>query len=352
MMEIRLATSADRAVWDDYVLGHPEGTAYQLFAWKEAVEQAYGFEGKYLLAENGSTVVGVFPLIDFRVPFLGKSLNSLPYCDVGGVLTDSEDLALALLCHARSLASKGAGRCQIRAARPLPLANGNQTEKVRMVLDLPEDSDQLLAGLKAKLRSQVRKPERDGLTARLGGCELVDDFYPIFARNMRLLGSPVHSRRWIEAIVGGYGERARVAVVYMPDGRPAAGGIVLLHSQTVSVPWASALREYNHMNPNMLLYWTFLGFAVDNSFRRFDFGRSTPGEGTYRFKEQWGARPEQLYWYDLCQRPEAGHSSAGRKGDRSVNPTRNRDLAANLWRMLPQAGANWLGPRIRKYISL
>jgi len=27
----------------------------------------------------------------------------------------------------------------------------------------------------------------------------------------------------------------------------------------------------------------------------FDFGRSTAGSGTYRFKEQWGAVPRQLH---------------------------------------------------------
>jgi len=43
-MQIRLATYADKDTWDDYVLKHANGTAYQLFAWRMAVEEAYAFK--------------------------------------------------------------------------------------------------------------------------------------------------------------------------------------------------------------------------------------------------------------------------------------------------------------------
>ncbi len=62
-----------------------------------------------------------------------------------------------------------------------------------MLLRLPETSDELMAGFKAKLRSQVKKPIRDGLMSELGGLELLEDFYRIMAINMRDLGSPTHS---------------------------------------------------------------------------------------------------------------------------------------------------------------
>ena len=292
-MQIRVATTDDQPVWDEYVYNHPKGLAYQLFAWKQAVKQAYGFEGKYFLAESSGDICGVLPLIELRVPLRGESLISLPYCDAGGVLADSSEVAKELLNEAFSSSQ----RCEIRSAFELDSGLSNQTDKVRMLLDLPASSNELLAGLKSKLRSQVKKPIRDGLMVKMGGGELVDTFYRIFAANMRDLGSPVHSLTWIKAVVDSYAENCRVAVVYTPNGEPAAAGIILLQRQTVSIPWASALREYNRLNPNMLLYWTFLEFAADNGHRYFDFGRSTPSEGTYRFKQQWGALPKPLYWY-------------------------------------------------------
>ena len=52
----------------------------------------------------------------------------------------------------------------------------------------------------AKLRNQIRKAVKSGLTATWSGIEGLADFYQVFATNMRDLGSPVHSRRFFAAI--------------------------------------------------------------------------------------------------------------------------------------------------------
>jgi FemAB-related protein (PEP-CTERM system-associated) len=351
-MEIRRFTDSDRHTWDTYVLAHPDGYAYHRCAWKDAVERAYGFDGIYLMAEEGGRLGGVLPLVDFKLPLFGRTLVSLPYCDVGGILADDDQIAAALQDHAVRLAHDlGARGLELRNGRKQGTAPDSAVHKVRMLLELPESSDALLAGLKAKLRSQVKKPLRDGLTATLGGAELGEEFYRVFCENMRDLGSPVHSFRWVQAILAAYGEQARVGMVRLADGTPAAAGIILLHGDKVSIPWASALRRYNRWNPNMLLYWTFLAFAADHDYCQFDFGRSTPEEGTYRFKEQWGARPQPLFWYDPTT-PERDAGPSSRGGSRSGRSSSQRRLVANLWSQLPETGANWLGPRIRKYISL
>jgi len=62
-------------------------------------------------------------------------------------------------------------------------------------------------GLDRKVRNQVRKAQKSGLTAERGGTALLDAFYAVFARNMRDLGTPllIHQpsysmlNRWIEA---------------------------------------------------------------------------------------------------------------------------------------------------------
>jgi FemAB-related protein (PEP-CTERM system-associated) len=338
---LNLNAQNDRLKWDRYVLDHPDGSAYQLTAWQAAVERAYGFSCFYFLAEDGGAIQGILPLVEHSVPLLGKSLISLPYCDAGGVLANDESTTEALLKHAQVFSSERGSKLKVHSYHPLPLPDNGNSNKVRMLLDLPENAEQLMAGLKSKVRSQARKPQRDGLTAKLGGAELCESFYRVFSRNMRDLGSPVHSRQWIETIVREYGEKARLCVVHTPDGEAAAAGLILLHSRTVSIPWASSLRRYNPLNPNMHLYWTFLSFAADHGYERFDFGRSTPGEGTYRFKVQWGAEPHPLYWYDASEQKTKNDSLS-----------RKREIAAAVWSRLPLTSATFLGARLRKYISL
>jgi FemAB-related protein (PEP-CTERM system-associated) len=348
-MRTRFANDADQFAWDDFVLNHPDGLAYHFYAWKKAVEQAYGFRGFYLLAEGQGKLRGVLPLIHLKGPLmLGGQLISLPYCDVGGVLADDQSVRSALVLRAEALAQEmRLSGPELRQSMPMGNELGYRCEsfnKVRMILELPGNAERLLGALKAKLRSQVKKPLRDGLIVRLGGEELIDDFYKVFAENMHELGSPVHSKGWIRAVIEYFDGSARVGVVYLPWGSPVAAGVILLHPRTVSVPWASSLRRFNHLNPNMLLYWSFLAFAADEGFSRFDFGRSTPGEGTYRFKKQWGAIPSPLFWENRSQsRTKKVSGFLGEAG---------RNSAKAIWARLPLPTTMTLGPILRRHISL
>jgi len=355
-LSIRLATPNDSKSWDTYVLNHPDGLAYQFFAWKEAVEGAYGFECPYFLAEAEGALCGVFPLAHIRLPLCKGTLVSLPYCDAGGILADSNDVRSRLLEQALEYATeRSISNVEIRSVVPIRMDDEKtrHPRKVRMLLSLPGDSETLLAGFKSKLRSQVKKPSKDGLRSRLGGIELLDVFYPVFAENMRDLGSPVHSREWLRCVLECYGERARCCIVTMPDGEPAAGGLILCHPQTVSIPWASSLRRLNRWNPNMLLYWSFLEYAADHGHVAFDFGRSTPEEGTYRFKAQWGAKPQALHWVHYDTRREASIESLMNPGSQSAHQGgARREIAERVIQRMPLFIARFLGSRIRRYVSL
>ncbi|MFP4035940.1 MAG: FemAB family XrtA/PEP-CTERM system-associated protein [Desulfobacteraceae bacterium] len=352
---IRLAAPDDRQVWDAYVLGHPQGLAYQLFAWKEAVEGAYGFECPYFLAEANGSICGVFPLAHVHLPLRKGALVSLPYCDAGGILADSEAIRQRLLEEAVHYASeRGIAKIEVRSVNPIGRdpEETRHPEKVRMLLHLPGDADSLMAGFKSKLRSQVRKPSKDGLQAKLGGVELLDAFYPVFAENMRDLGSPVHSEKWLRKVLEGYNSRSRCSIVTMPDGEPAAGGIILCHSQTVSIPWASSLRRLNRWNPNMLLYWSLLEYAANQGFARFDFGRSTSEEGTYRFKAQWGAEPHALHWACYETRLASGQERLKPELQAAGAHAKGRETAERVIRKTPLPLSQFLGSRLRRYISL
>lgn len=350
---VRPATDRDRGVWDEYVLGHPWGSPYHLFAWKEAIERAYAFTCTYLLAEDDSGIRGVLPLARVCLPGGKGALVSLPYCDFGGIASDDPAVSQELLHSVPEwTASRGHPPLEVRSPAPLPGWEEDTFRlgtKARLVLELPEGAQSLLAGFRSKLRSQLRKPQRDGLTSEIGGVELLDEFYGVLRRNMRDLGSPVHSREWFRCLLEGYGTRMRLCVVRMPDGSPAAGGVMFCTRRSVTVPWASSLRELNRWNPNMLLYWTMLSHAADGGWEWFDFGRSPFRAGTWRFKRQWGAEPAPLYW---------GRFRVG-NGELSPLPLNEstygggyRDLAERVIRKLPVPVATFLGSRLRKYISL
>nr|WP_321399852.1 GNAT family N-acetyltransferase [uncultured Desulfobacter sp.] len=354
-IKITVAKEIDEQPWDNYVLSHPKGIGYHFFAWKKAVENAYGLKGFYLIAKDNSKIVGLLPLIKIKLPFIGRtSLVSLPYCDAAGPLADSLDIERQLICHAKNLTGLlEAKTLTLRATEPMggiPEKATKNLLKTRMVLKLPETPEILLSSFKAKLRSQIKKPVRDGLTIVSGGIDLLDDFFLVFAENMKDLGSPPHTRKWLKSVLSGYRNRSILFLVRMPDNTPVAGGILLLHPNMVSVPWASSLRRFNKWNPNMLLYWSFLKFACDFKYPYFDFGRSTPGEGTYKFKRQWGASPKYLHWIDC----DVGNKTSGlaRGSAQKQNISQKRIIAESILQKLPAPIFKEIGRVTRRYISL
>lgn len=352
MTRVRLANRGDHAQWDDYVLAKERVTPYHTIAWKLAVEAAYGHRGHYLLAEDGGRIEGVLPLFLLCPPLLGNTLCSLPFCDVGGCLADDDDIRGQLLSEAFALArNTAAAKVEIRedaaadAETPLP-GQFEHAPKVSMTLPLPENSQALLAGFKSKLRSQIKKAEKNGLTFSNGAGEQgIDAFFHVFSRNMKQLGSPVHAKRWFQAVQQHFGDNMLLGLVSM-DSTVVGAGIVLIAAGKAYIPWASTLSAFNRYAPNMLLYWHLLQQSCDAGCKSFDFGRSTLGEGTFRFKKQWGATPAVLQWqtYDpQGQLLEAGDSGGGGGARRVIE---------NVWRRLPLSLTVGLGPPLRKYITL
>ncbi|GLR70926.1 FemAB family XrtA/PEP-CTERM system-associated protein [Agaribacter marinus] len=350
-IEVIVDNQISREHWDEYVSTQPSATPYHLFAWGEAVERAYGFKCHRFAVTENRQYVGILPVVEMRTMTGKKHFCALPYCDVGAHISNSDAIALtlkdALFKAAKKLAITD---IELRASEYelLTLDAVRPGEKVRMQLSLPDSEDALMAQFKSKLRSQIRKAEKNGLTYKTIQCNEsndghVSDFYDIIAKNMRALGSPVHAKQWYQAICSKYGKNAYIALVYSEDVAVGAA-IVLKAGNKASIPWASTLADYNRLAPNMLLYWAVLSEATKQEIAIFDFGRSTVSEGTYNFKKQWGCQPMRLDWQSFENEEQCVTAH--------VNKSKSRERIENVWRKLPLQMTNFLGPKIRKHISL
>lgn len=346
MIKIRIAEPSDQQCWDAFISSNPNTSPYQLYAWKEAIKEAYSHKAYYLIAEKNDCICGALPIIRIKAPGLPAKLSSLPFCDVGGAVYDNNETRQALINHAHNLLGDLKASCLELRERPSSCDNTQleTASKVSMLLKLPPSSDELLASFKSKLRSQINKAKKNGLYAELGTSEYhIDEFYTVFADNMHRLGSPVHSKSLFKNLAKHYGDNMNLSLIKIGD-KTIAAGIVLTINDRACIPWASTLFEYNKLSPNMLLYWSLLENLADSGCKLFDFGRSTPGEGTYKFKSQWGAEPYALQWTTTEMKGGILNNDSG--------PSKAREIIEQLWRKQPLATANIFGPLIRKYISL
>ena len=358
MITVKKLDHTHQQIWDEYVSRSAEATPYHRYAWGQAVKDSYGFDTHYLGAfDDGSTgeatLVGVLPLIKMKAPLAKPYYVSLPYCDCAGVIANNNDIKAQLQDYAKE-------RLSVREETHLLLRQGTyaacnseeitENAKVRMLLTLAPSVDEQMGAFKSKLRSQIRKAEKNGLTSTTAQFSNSDafkqqfeGFYKVMSRNMKALGSPVHSKAWFYEVLKNYGEHAFLATVY--KGSTIVGAaVVIMNGDRASIPWASTLSEFNRLAPNMLLYWSVLSESIQKGMKSFDFGRSTLNEGTYKFKKQWGCAPTALEWTEL-----AGGQIVKNE---DMQKSKAREIVEKVWCKTPLAVTNFLGPRVRKYISL
>jgi FemAB-related protein (PEP-CTERM system-associated) len=282
---------------------------------------------------------GMLPLAYMSSALFGRFLVSLPYLSVGGVLASDSDVAHQLIDRAVELADElDVKYLELRheERQPHPALNYEMLEKVHMRRDLPQSATVIWKSFDPKVRNQIRKAQKEGLTVEWGQDALLHDFYSVFSRNMRCLGTPAFGRRLFADILAQLPDASEICAVRY-RGRCVAAAVVIHGAGISEVPSASSLRDFNHLNGNMLMYWHLLMRSIELGQEVFDFGRSSVGSNTYRFKSQWGATPHPAVWQYYVRK--------GCVSDmRPNNPKNQRRIA--IWKRLPVWLTRLIGPTI------
>jgi serine/alanine adding enzyme len=343
MIEYRLLHETELSDWDGFVARQPCASVYHESVWRHILAEVFGKRWYLLVAIRGARICAGLPLVHMKSFLFGNFLVSMPYVNYGGILTEDVTLIAPLLRWGAEFGKQlGARYLELRHLENYYPYLPVRTDKVSMWLTLPATAQELFASFKSKLRSQIRKGKKNGLRVQTGRAELLEKFHMVYTHNMRALGTPAYPRSFYQKMLEAFPSSARVIIVTGAEERPLAGGFLLGYRDRLEIPSASSIREYNHLQTNMWLYWNCLKYACEQGYHTFDFGRSTEGSSTFNFKAQWGARPVPHYWhYHLATGREVPH----------LNPQNSRfRIATRLWQQLPLSLTRRMGPAIVKHL--
>ena len=337
------ATPSDDTDWDQFVSNHEHGSLYHSSKMRSLIERTFNHQTHYLVAKNnGGLIEGVLPLVRLKSKIFDDYVVSIPFFTHGGALATSPTVEASLMIEGAHWAKgQGCSHLEVRSKSPGPVRWYCRQDKVAMELRLPDSKESLGKHIGKKLRAQVKRPLREGATAHFGGLDLLDDFYAVFAQNMRDLGTPVYGKNFFRELISAFQGDVRIVSIRI-QGRAAAAAFLIRSGDTVEIPWASSLRKFNRISVNMMLYWEVLSSCIEDGASVFDFGRSSRNAGTYKFKRQWGAVERQLYWHYWLSDP---NDMPGLTVD---NP--KFQVAIKMWQQMPLWFTNQLGPHLVKYL--
>ncbi|NIT56489.1 MAG: FemAB family PEP-CTERM system-associated protein [Aliifodinibius sp.] len=339
---IREYTEQFKEAWSDFVATSPDSNIGHRIEWKEVMEKSFGRKTRYLLATDDAKIKGILPLVIVKTFWGARALVSMPWIDYGGVCAGDDTSVEMLLKKAREIAEQEKARfIELRSVRTCDTSLRDRCDKVTFLLDTTRTPELIWKEFNAKLRNQIRKSHKSGLTTEFTGVEGLDRFYKVFSRNMRDLGTPVWDSKCFEAVLTTLDGDARLILV-TKDSDTIAGGVVLSFKDRVYVPWASANRDWLKYCPNHALYWTVIKDTSERGFRFFDFGRSTVDSNTFKFKKHWVPSPQQLVWQYYLRKSEEIPS---------INPDNPAlKIFIKIWQRLPMPIANYLGPKVNKML--
>lgn len=352
-MDIKIINNPD--IWDRYVFQSKTSKYTHLFNWSRVIEDVFGHKAIYLAAvrssrEKNFEIQGILPLFRFKALNTAYRLVSIPFFDTAGILT--QEVSIPELFFKKGFipllksSSPSVSDLVLRQDRPLNMPDetlmgkipGLFSGKVGLALSIQKTEQEMIQAFKSKLRSQIKKSERCGLTWEIGKARLIDPFYTVFSRNMRDLGSPVHPKKLFHSIFHYFRSHAFICVVFYRS-EPVAASFMFRFKKTLSNPWASSLRPFRHLNANLYMYWQMIRFACRLKAETFDMGRSSKNATTYLFKKQFCPDEHPIYWYTWSFNGKAWFAP-------------EETLTLPGWKHLPLGMANILGPMIRKRISL
>ncbi len=339
-VEIVSQLDAIRLEWDEYVYGKLTGSVFHLTAWQRALYKTFAYPGSFCIARRNGRLCGLLPLYSVQHLPVGRSLVSAPFAVYGGICADDEQVERVLLDYGQNMAEKTQVRyLELRHEKPI----GSLPVKdlyVTFRREIYGDEEKNLNAIPRKQRRMVRQGDKHGLKARVGGEELLDEFYAVYSSSVRNLGTPVFPRRWIEHLLDEFGAACRILGVFH-EKTMVAGVMTFFFRDQVMPYYGGAYPWAFQYAANDFMYWKLLCYGAEHGFKVFDFGRSKKGTGPYDFKRHWGFEPTPLpYQYHLVTQ----------KTLPNLNPTNPMlSLPIELWKRLPLPLSQWLGPKLIRF---
>jgi FemAB-related protein (PEP-CTERM system-associated) len=337
-LQIRPLEPQDYAAWNAFTDAHPQGTPFHLIAWKQAIENAFGYQPHYLMAVEGDAVQAILPLFLVQNAVIGKVLLSTPFAVYGGILSNSPEAHAAIKEHVVALSLRlGVQYLELRNAYAEQCAGFERISRnVTFTQETAiSDAEQLLAALPKKTRNMVRKSLKFAYSTRFS--KNLSTFYDLMARNYRRLGTPIFPRRFFQSLLENFGPSIDLREILL-DGKVVAASMNFLYRGEMHTYYAASDQNLLHAAPNNYMYFDYLLWAAQNGMRRFDFGRSKVDTGTFEFKRHWLTEMRELPYEILLVK---------RKDLPNFTPKNPKfELALKIWRRLPLPLTRLIGPRV------
>lgn len=174
------------------------------------------------------------------------------------------------------------------------LSTYRDEKKITSILPLNSEG-QLWDSLGTNLRRKIKKAAASGLTLRVGGYELLDDFYQIYQRHMHKIGGFPLPYDYLYHFLNILEHHATLFMLYK-DGQIAGGSLTHRFKGFVENTLFVPVSSYQKYYVSDYLHWQMIRHALSKNADLYSFGRSTRESSVFHYKSHWPVDHVPLYW--------------------------------------------------------
>lgn len=344
-MEVKRLESSMFGAWDRYVDQHTDGTFYHLSGWQEVIDSTYSHPCYFSYVIEEGAIKAVLPLVHVKSKLFGNTLVSTPFCIQGGILADTPTAYKLLVEYAKSLAKElnvayVEFRSPVDESFNLGLVSPEEGGSVVFGCELVPDAQSILDGIKKKQRAVIRQSLKNELAYKVE--DDVNNLYQIYSYSVRNLGTPVFSKLLFQRLLAVFPTQCNVLTVFHNE-KPVSSVMSFYYKGSVIPHFGGGLYAARALKSNDYMYFQLMCYGAAKGCTYFDFGRSKIGSGAYNYKKHWGMAASQAshhYYLNLAQ------------GTPNLNVNNPKyALAIKLWKKLPLALSQVIGPQLSKYLG-
>lgn len=343
-MQIERITDRDR--WNGFMEDN-HGPVFDLWEWGRLCAE-YGHEAIYLGAIDDGDLYGVLPLVAMRSRLFGSKLISMPFSEYGSVVLAGDappETTTHLLEETRELADdRGVDFVSLRG-KPLENPAGFTRKRRFVTFEIPvdRDADEIWNSLDGSRRTHIRNGQDSDLEIiQATSVEDLRRYYDLYLDNMQKFGTPPHSFGFFRSLWEALGDVMRIDLAVHDD--RLVNGQIVFNFGDYCYDWGGVSdHEYRDMQGGSALLWYSIERASNRGYSRYSLGRTREDTGVYTFKKSWGGKKVRLTDY---------HYFPNGTIDLPNPDDDTYDRAKDVWQKLPIRMTEYIGPPIRKKISL
>lgn len=298
--------------WDIFVKNHPRGTIFHTSYWAKVINKTYQYKPIYIVLKNNDAIKLAIPFFLTESKIMGKRLVCLPFTDSCSPLSyDRPNLIEQAIIELFETLVKeyNVNTVEIRGGeipnfRSIKMKMHNYYRIFK--LELTPGLDQIWNNFKQKsIRYPIKKALRYGLQVVQSTAEHdIKSFYRLnlFTRKKHgVFPQPFtfFAHIWQEII----NKELGFLLIVKYKEKIIASSIFFIYKDTIYHKFNASDEHYLRYQPNHLILWTAIQWAVENGYKILDLGRTAPDNiGLIAFKRHWGAKEIDLpyyYWPDI-----------------------------------------------------